>query len=185
MSTKNTKTVAGLFLQCLLLVGATALVGCGEGDFTKSSVAEANQNNVQRVANCYAFFQMTNKGYMGPKDMEEFKKFLADPQRTSNMEMMGIDQSNLDSLFISERDNEPIKVRFSVPGTVRGSNDPVAFETTGVDGVRLVGFTSSKVREVSDQAEYDDMFSGKWVSDDSNRSSDAAPEGAADIGKGG
>jgi hypothetical protein len=185
MSTKNTHTIVSLYFQSFLIFGVAILVGCGEGDFTKSSVAEANQNNVQRVANCYAFFQMTSKGYKGPKDMEEFKEFLADPKRSSNMEMMGIDQANLDNLFISERDNEPIKVRFSVTGSARGSNDPVAFETTGVDGVRLVGFTSSKVIEVSDQQQYDDMLSGKWVADDAGRTSDSAPEGAADIGKGG
>ena len=183
MNTEKTlmRCINAFCLCCVALVA----VGCGEGDFAKDAVADANKNNVQRVANCYMFFQMSSKGYRGPANLEEFKTFLANPDNAQNLELMGADPSNIDAMFISERDNEPIKVRFSVVGSARGCNEPVAFETTGVDGVRLVGFTTSKVKEVSDAAEYDQMFSGKYVADEATRTSDAAPSNASDMGKGG
>ncbi len=164
--------------------GIIGLVGCGGGDFVATSVDEANQSNIQRVANCYLMFQMSTLGNKGPKDLAEFKAFLSDPSRKKNLEMMGIEASNLDALFISDRDNEEMKIRFGLNGSSRGSNDPVSFEAVGVDGVRLVGFTSSHVKEVSDQAEYDSMLSGKYVSDNSQRDGGAAPDNAADVGKG-
>jgi hypothetical protein len=166
-------------------VGIIGLVGCGEGDFVANAVNEANKSNIQRVANCYQMFQMNTPGYKGPKDLDEFKAFLSDPSRKKNLEMMGVDAANIGALFVSDRDNEEIKIRFGVPGSSRGSNDPVAFETTGVEGVRLVGFTSSHVKEVSDQAEYDSMFEGKYVADDIvNRDGGSAPQNATDVGKG-
>ena len=92
--------------------------------------------------------------------MEELRAFLETPEVSANLEMMGID--DLDDLFISERDDEAITIRWKVKGSARGCYEPVAFETTGVDGARLVGFANGTFEEVDDDKTYNDMLKGKY-----------------------
>ena len=76
------------------------------------------------------------------------------------MQLAGIDVNDVDSLFVGERDNLPLKIRYGLNTRVRGPSMPVVFEDTGVDDLRQVGFTNGSMQEV-DAAEYDELFSGK------------------------
>jgi hypothetical protein len=121
-------------------------------------IAAANDNNVKRLATAYSFFHLKNK-FKGPKDEAEFKKFIAEQDR-ARMELADIDVTDVDSLFVGERDSLPLKVRYGKNTVVRGPSIPVIFEDTGVDGLRQVGFTNGSMQEV-DAAEYEELFSGK------------------------
>lgn len=151
--------LTGLALAFAVFVGMCT-TGCGTGDAVGDAVKAANTNNVSRIANIYGMYQMRTDGYKGPKNEDEFKAFMRDPANAEQVAKMGVD--DVDALFTSERDGEPIKVRWNVKGSSRGCYEPVAFETTGADGARLVGFCNGTQEEVSDDATYDDMFKGKY-----------------------
>lgn len=157
MSIWNTRGKFFAGLLCTIL-----LVGCGSGDPVGDAVAKVNKHNVSKVASCYALFIMKN-GLKGPKDKKELIKMIQDPSVAGSMEMIGVDPSDAESIFISERDNEEIKIRWGVQGSSQGTNEPVAFESVGVDGVRLVCFATGVLEEVSDDQTYDQMFAGKYT----------------------
>ena len=142
-------------VACALLVAMVS--GCGR-EGADAAIARVNSTNIQRLANLYFSFQMKN-GWRGPDDEAEFKKFLSS-YNTKKLSRIGIDPNAIDEVFINERDRQPFKIRYSVPGSIMGSNEPVIFEAEGVRGKRLVGFLNMEQREV-DEAEYDDLWSGK------------------------
>lgn len=141
---------------CLLLLAAVA--GCGGGTDGNATLAELNSTNIKRLANLYFTYQLSND-FRGPKDEADFKKFLSsvDPEKLTRI---GIDPNAIDALFVSQRDNQPFKVRYGVRGSAMGSSEPVIFEAEGVDGKREVGFLNMTQREV-DAAEYDALWAGK------------------------
>lgn len=159
---KKQQLTGGLLAIAIMCVCA---LGCGTGDPVGDAMKSANTNNISRVANVYGMFQMRNaeNGYMGPKDEAEFKAFMQDPKNSETMANMGIE--DIDGVFISDRDEEPIKIRWGVKGSSRGCYEPVAFESVGVDGARLVGFCIGTQEEVEDDTTYDDMFAGKYKPD--------------------
>lgn len=144
---------ASLF-ACLAVLVLT--FGCGETD-PGDLLAEANDSNIQRLANLYTTYQSRNN-WRGPASEADFKAFLTgwNPKKLENI---GVDPGAIDELFISSRDGEPFKVRYKVPGHIMGSNAPVVFEATGVDGMRMVGMLDMTSREV-DEAEYERLWSG-------------------------
>lgn len=140
----------------LMLLTAAFIAGCGGTD-AKSMIAQANDMNVKRLATAYSFFHLKNR-FKGPRNEAEFKKFISE-QDAARMELAGIDVNNVDGLFIGERDNLPLKVRYGVNSRVRGPSLAVVFEDTGVDGLRQVGFTNGSMQEV-DSADYDSLHRG-------------------------
>lgn len=115
-------------------------------------IAAANPSNVHRLCNLYNYYQARN-GWKGPASEVAFREFIGQqPERI--LARMGVKGDDLDGLFTSERDGQPFEIRFGVAGNSRGSDEPVVFERTGLNGLRMVGFTSSKHREV-DAGEYD------------------------------
>lgn len=133
------------------------LSGCG-GTEPADLLAAANDSNIQRVANLYEAYQ-SRHNWRGPKDEAEFKAFLKgwNPKKLTNI---GVDPNAIDELFVSARDGQPFEIRYGVPGHIMGSDAPVVFESTGVDGQRMVGFLNMTKREV-DSTEYDRLWSGE------------------------
>ena len=150
----NKQNIVG---SLLILGAALCAAGCS-GTSPKSLIAEANDMNVKRLATAYSFFHLKNK-FKGPKNEAEFKKFISE-QDSARMELAGIDVNDVDSLFVSERDNLPLKIRYGINSRVRGPSLAVIFEDTGVEGLRHVGFTNGAMQEV-DAAEYDKLFRGE------------------------
>lgn len=145
--------------RCLLALSLILTgwpLGCGSPD-PADLLAEANDTNIQRVANLYQAYQ-SRHNWRGPEDEEEFKAFLRgwNPQKLARI---GVDSNAIDDVFISARDKQPFRIRYSIPGHVMGSDAPVVFETTGVDGKRMVGFLNMTTREV-DAVEYDRLWTG-------------------------
>jgi hypothetical protein len=137
-------------------IALAVVAGCSS-DKTAQLVGEMNKSNIQRVANLYAAFQ-NGKSNGGPQDEKEFKDFV-NAYAPDKLKMMGVDTSNIESVFKSERDGQPFKIRYKVGGG-RGAVAPVAFEVNGKDGKKQVGFTGGKVEDC-DEARYKDLLAGK------------------------
>ena len=160
---KANRLLLGLICCGLILTFST---GCVSEVDPNKALAKANDSNIKRLSNLYFSFQMKND-WKGPKDEKEFKDFLNKLSPTK-LERIGIDPSTVDQLFVNERDGEPFKIRYSVPGSAMGSSEAVVFEATGVDGKRMVGFLNMAVREV-DESEYESLWSGKIKAADPDR----------------
>jgi hypothetical protein len=141
------------FVSCCIAV--SLLLGCTRGADPQDAVAKANATNLQRLSNLYLAYQGDNN-WQGPADEAKFKEFIRgfSPKKLTRI---GIDPNATDSLFVSERDGQPFKIRYSVAGNMMGSMEPVIFEAEGIDGKRLVGFLDMSQREV-DNAEYESLF---------------------------
>ncbi len=146
-----------LFLIAVTASAVALVAGCGPGDAQSKMIAESNKTNLQRLSNLYMKYQSRN-GWKGPKDEATFKAFIQGDDPTS-LKDMGVNPAALDTLFVSERDQQPFKVRYAVAGGM-GATDAVVFETVGAGGRRQVGFTGMTVEEV-DEARWNELFAGK------------------------
>jgi hypothetical protein len=142
---------------CYALLSILALVwdgGCA--DRVTAETAAKNDSNIKRVVNLYWGYQFLN-GWRGPKDEQALRDFVKEGKLPAkNFQMMGIDPAKLDSIFISERDGQPFKVKYGVGGGI-GSVTPIVFEQVGVSGKRQVGFTTPIVETV-DEARYNELW---------------------------
>ena len=142
------KYSASLDYLLVLLFCCTVIAGCSGND-KEDMIAAANDNNVKRLAHLYGFFQIRNN-FKGPESEEEFKAFIKSMDQ-KRLERMGVTVSDVDSLFISERDGKPLKIRWGVVGRVRGPSIPVIFEQEGGDPRRRVGFTEGAMQAVEEE----------------------------------
>lgn len=133
-------------------LAAAMFCGCSGRTNPENTLASVNESNLQRLANLYIAFQSTHD-WRGPQDEVEFKAFVRGC-KPEKLERIGIDPNQIDALFISERDGEPFKIRYKVPGTAMGSSEPVVFESTGDGSTRLVGYLNMEQRELA-AAEYE------------------------------
>lgn len=143
-------------VTCSLILGL--LAGCSGNADPENALAKANETNVQRLANLYLAYQGDNN-WVGPPGEAKFKDYIKNfsPKKLTRI---GIDPATTDQLFVSERDGQPFKIRWSVVGNMMGSKEPVVFEAEGVNGQRQVGSLDMSVREVG-QEEYDQLLAGK------------------------
>lgn len=140
-------------LAILLVLGLVN--GCGRELNPNDAVAAANSSNIQRLTNLYLAYQ-SEHGWIGPGDDASLKEFIRGlPSNT--LTRIGIEPSNVDSIFVSERDGQPFKLRYKVVGSMMGSLEPVVFEAEGSGGQRMVGFLNMTQRDV-DSSEYDSLF---------------------------
>ena len=156
----NAKIIISLAATAVIVGGITmiSMVGCG-GNSPDKAIQEANKTNIERLANLYVMYQAKNR-LAGPEDEESFKEFIRNAS-DGQIQRMGVDKNDLDSLFVSERDGRPFKIRYGVPGSTRGSVSAVIFESTPQEnGMYMVAFTSMVEKEV-DQDEYDSLWRGE------------------------
>lgn len=150
------------FSFAVLVIFAAFLSGCG-GDERSEAIRKLNGTNGKRLANLYEAFQHSNS-FRGPKDEEELREYIG-AMTPDKLELVGIvDPSNLDELFISERDQQPFEIRYRVRGAFTAS-DPVVFEKEGLDGTRIVYFTGLGEQSVQSDAEYDELWKSKSISE--------------------
>ena len=145
----------GAMCACFVIIA-----GCG-GTNSDKMFADATDSNAKRLGTLYAQYQVSNRDarFLGPADKDAFVTFIKE-QNARGLERIGVDPDNLEPLFVSERDQQPFKIRWEVQGVSRGPAQPVIFETAGRDGTFVVGFTGFIQKEV-DQAEYDRLWSGE------------------------
>ena len=145
-------------VTALLVTAALLFVAGCRGPSAADALAAANNTSLKRLSNLYVAFQSRND-WKGPADEAELRSFILgwNPRKLANI---GVDPAEIDELFVSARDGEPFQIRYGVPGHVLGSEAPVVFESTGVDGKRMVGFLNMTTMEV-DEAEYSRLWSGE------------------------
>ena len=147
------------FLLVVVVLSSTA---CGPADPAAEMVSNSNKMNLQRLANLYTLYQQQNK-FDGPVDEAGFKEFIKQTD-ARRLEVMGIDPSAIDQLFVSERDGEPFKIKYGIRSGPHGCQEPAIFESTGSGGKRMVGFLNMVQREV-ESSEYDQLFTSEPADD--------------------
>ena len=154
-------------LTCLLAI-QWLTAGCGSGDVAGDMFAKANNINIKRLSSLYSVYSAQH-GYKGPKDESEFKAFIGQIDR-KRLEMIGVDPDDIDGLFVSERDNQPFRIRWDLPVRPRQGPIPIVFEEDGEGGKKMVAFSSYVCREV-DHEEYDRLWRGEMdeIEADTNR----------------
>ncbi len=165
---------AGMGLAAIMLFFLAICAGCGSGNNPNAAIAQANKTNLQRLSNLYVKYQMTNR-FKGPKDEVEFRKFISSANNSETLALMGVDPNEIDELFICESDGEPFAIRYNVPSGTRGSTEPVVFQKTGSDGMRMVGFLNMVQRKVNDE-EYERLFNAKPAMPTNSRSNPRSGE---------
>lgn len=161
-----------LFFTCAMAL-SLLLSGCGGSDSDASQVQDANRSNIQRLTNLYTRHQMQHVG-QGPKNEQEFKKYIQGLD-SETLKNMGVDVAQVDSLFVSERDQQPFDIRYSVKSSFREAAKGLIFERTGVEGVRQVGISTIAVKEIADEQVIADLKAGKPFVEEGGGSSNFIP----------
>lgn len=87
-----------------------SVIGCGRSDGL-SAFKEKNKTNVAKVSTCFKIYGSRN-GPQAPQDKDELVAFLKTPRVAKNLERLEIDAENLESIFISQRDGQPLKTKW-------------------------------------------------------------------------
>jgi len=108
------------------------------------------EKNLQSLTVFYGRYISQHRG-VGPADEADFKKFIrALPKDT--LDSFGVNDSNLDKIFVSPRDNEPYgiawKARSGAPGP--GGAPMIIWEQKGVNGKRYVSDSLGKIEEIDE-----------------------------------
>ena len=131
-------------------------------------MAKYNKENVQKASTMYSIYSSLNQ-FTGPANVDEMKEFLATDQRAlKRLELIGIATGKFDE-YLTGRDGEPLEFRWAVKTTPVAAAYPICFEKTGIDGIRQVGFSGTKIEEVSDDARYKSLLKGKFRPDQGER----------------
>ncbi|SRR5258708_583316 len=127
-------TIFGLVLLLML--------GCGrKGSFEKTS----DERHILKMLAIYREYQTTH-GNNPPANTEELKAW-AKTLKPEKLTALSVD--DLDSAFISPRDNQPYGI--APVGTQRmGMSEIVVYETAGVGGKRMTVGSTGSVRELKE-----------------------------------
>lgn len=113
-------------------------------------IAAVNNANGKRLANLYAIHQSRHDG-VGPKDRKAFETFIRTALQPAELVGTGVDQGDVEPLFVSERDKQPFFIRYGVSSpdaSSPGVNLAVVFEAEGIDGTVDVFMTGPRVERV-------------------------------------
>jgi len=128
-----------------LLVGLLAS-GCGSPPPKPESQDTVHLRALGRL---FGKYQATHQGKAPPGD-KEFKDFVRTLPKTE-LEGVGVDAANTDSLFVSSRDSQPFVIRYKqVASAPVGLPVVLAYEKTGQGGKRLTVNTMAGVDELDE-----------------------------------
>jgi hypothetical protein len=132
------------------------LAGCGGPDPLTTPTAA----RLRGLSNMYLSYAVAKNGG-GPANEETLKKYLRSVDAIQ-LEMSGIDPKAIDSVFVSERDQQPFVVLYgqSITRISGDSKQPLAYEKTGVGGKHLIAYASAKVDHV-DEAKLKELLEAK------------------------
>ena len=131
-------------LSVTLLLCA-ALAGC-RGAVAASTEPEAKER-LKQLLELYRHFVLKNgKGPANEQDLRAFGQKLTPAERASYL--IGDD---LESIFISPRDNQKFQIRYGLKLDATGPTRAVAWEATPQNGKRFVALTMLYVEEYDEQ----------------------------------
>lgn len=136
-------------ISILLMLMATvfATMGCKPAE---DPAARQQADSMNGLAICYGQYISQHRG-RPPKNEKSFRKFI-DAQPAAFLESFGA--SSADDLLVSPRDGEPYVVAYGRPAKI------IAYEKTGVDGMRYVSDDLGIVKEV-DEATFAELVPQK------------------------
>jgi hypothetical protein len=137
--TRLGKTIVGVLLSVIL-------AGCTSSD--------ANQSSDVKTSRLYWLMRVRNHAVSQgrpPKSQDEFKRYIGGlDAEARDAVMKGAAVSNVDELFVSERDGQPYVIFYGQPPAGVAA-DLAGYERTGVEGRRYVGYGLGIVDEVDEQ----------------------------------
>jgi hypothetical protein len=137
---------------CLGTVVFCALLsGCGAAHRESQ---EREQSNLKPLAVFYGQFIGQHRG-QPPASEKEFKEFI---RSSGTRQLAGFDVSNVESLFVSSRDQKPYVVLYG-KNAPAGKARVVAYEREGKGGTRFIANDLGDVQEV-DEAQLKEMVPG-------------------------
>lgn len=138
------------WLAAALVALSVAMSGCGG----KPAAVERETSNLKPLSVLYGKYLSQHRG-KAPADEAELKKF-AKSVNVKELEALGV--KDIDSLFISTRDQKPYAVIYgnSVTSAPPGKEVVIAYEQEGVSGKRYVATSLGRIEEV-DEARFREM----------------------------
>jgi hypothetical protein len=137
---------------CVGTLGLCALPsGCGGG---RHASQEREESNLKPLAIFYGRFIGQHRG-RPPASEKELKEFI---QAAGTKELAGFHVTDVDSLFISSRDQKPYVVLYGNDARA-GKATVVAYEQEGKGGTRFIANDLGNVQEV-DEAHFREMVPG-------------------------
>lgn len=145
---------------CVLILLTGLFAGCGGADKAKDLAAELNKTNIQKVSNAFSLYGNMNN-FKSPANKQELIDYIKTGDGLDySLEVMGIDKDSFQDMFVSSVDGEEFVIRYKARVTAMGGGVPIAFEKTGVNGIRRVGLSNGTVIEADDKA-YARLMKGK------------------------
>jgi hypothetical protein len=137
---------------CLALFIVVVIPGCGSDELDSPTAKK-----LKALSSFYMDYVVAHNG-QGPTNEAEFKKYIRSlPDQV--ISPSGIQRSEIDTIFVSERDQQPIEVVYGRKvTTISGkSGAVVAHEKSGKGGKRLVALTNTKI-ELVDESEFQGLL---------------------------
>jgi hypothetical protein len=133
----------GIVLLCGIALLSLGVSGCADAEHQRQE-----QSNLKPLAVLYGRYIAQHRG-SPPESETEFRAFL-DQLPASDLAAFQIE--NIDSLFVSARDNKPYVVRYGAASGPPGpAGQPVImYEQEGLDGLRYVASSLGAVEAVDD-----------------------------------
>jgi hypothetical protein len=134
------------------LVVATAgalLLGCGTAS-TAPQGGSTGRGRMKAFAMLAGEFVSSNGGRL-PNDEVQLKRFFRQKGTRTAAEA---NAANTDDLFVSERDGQPLVVKYadkSAPVKALDADTVIAYETTGIGGNRLVALANGRISELDEK----------------------------------
>ncbi len=148
-------------ISSLLIFSCCLTLGCSNDPAASglARIKELNSTNVAKVRTCFIMYESRTKRW--PKNQDELTRVLTSGQGRLDraLERIGVSSESFEEIFVSERDGKPLKIKWGIkmhPERIM----PVAFEETGVDGVRLVA--ADVLLEVDNDEEYNKLWNGEY-----------------------
>ena len=134
---------------------ALAIAGCGSNELESPTAVK-----MKALGGFYLEYAVGQNG-KGPPNEAALKKHIRSIPATV-LTVSGIQPSEIDGLFNSDRDGEPLVVLYGTGiSQISGKSAPlVAHEKTGKNGKRLAAFANGKV-ELADEARLKELTASK------------------------
>jgi hypothetical protein len=129
----------------------TALTGCS-GD---RAPAGSGDSNLAVLTKIYVDHMNAHEG-SPPKDETAFKDYI---RQYGAHRLKGANMNELDALFVSTRDHQPLVFIYGVSADPRRQSAVVGYEQSPVDGKRTVGYRYGTI-ELVDDARFSELLAG-------------------------
>jgi hypothetical protein len=135
---------SGVLAAALLLALVCGLAGCSRA--TASVEPQAKQRLQQLLELYRQYVRKHGKGPASEQELREFGQSLTAAERASYL--IGDD---LESIFVSPRDNQKFQVRYNLKLDATGPTRAVAWEATPQNGMRYVALSMLYVEEYDEE----------------------------------